>query len=103
MRFDWDKAKAERNRQKHGVAFIEAATIWGDSLVYVTPDPNHSQQEDRYLSIGHSDRGRLLIVSHTYREGGEVNRIINARKLTNQERQDHERRIIDHLRGEPGG
>ena len=60
MRFDWDNAKAERNRQNHGVTFAEAATVWGDPLHYTVPDPDHPREEERLLTIGNFDRGRRI-------------------------------------------
>ena len=63
MNFEWDPNKAESNLRKHGVSFQEAATIFGDDLSITVYDPDHSRDEDRYITIGWSNRRRLLIVS----------------------------------------
>lgn len=95
MRFEWDPNKAAANLRKHGVSFEEAATIVGDPLSITVPDPDHSRQENRYLTVGMSDRGRLVIVSHTEMDGGDVVRIISARQLTRQEREEYEQGEFD--------
>ena len=84
MIFEWHGSKARANLRKHGVSFEEAATVFEDRLAVTYPDPDHSEQEDRLLTIGESTRGRLLIVSHT--ERGGVLRIISARRLIRHER-----------------
>lgn len=86
--FTWDSAKAAANLKKHGVAFAEAATVFGDPLSTTYHDPDHSADEDRYLLIGQSSAGRLLIVAHA--ERGDEIRIISARQATQRERRDHE-------------
>ncbi|MFA4903663.1 MAG: BrnT family toxin [Desulfobaccales bacterium] len=83
MKFEWDPDKAATNEKKHGVTFLEAATIFGDPLAITFVDPDHSVNEQRFLSFGLSRFGRLLIVSHTDREGRI--RIISARVMTRQE------------------
>jgi len=88
MEFEWDPDKADRNVTKHGVSFHEAATVFGDPLAITYFDPDHSEQEDRYLTFGHSDMGRLLVVSHTDRE--DRTRIISARQATTRERKAYE-------------
>lgn len=88
MEFEWDGNKADRNRKKHGVDFEEATTVFGDPLSSTFPDPDHSVEEDRYITIGLSNLGRLLIVSHTDREGRI--RVISARKATRNERKPYE-------------
>ena len=95
MRFEWNPNKAAANLRKHRVSFEVAATIVGDPLSITVPDPDHSRQEDRYLTVGMSDRGRLLIVSHTEVDGGDVVRIISARQLTRQEREEYEHGEFD--------
>ena len=65
MRFEWDEAKAVRNLAKHGVSFEEAATVFGDPLSDTFDDPDHSAEERRFLIVGTSDRGRILVVAHT--------------------------------------
>ena len=89
MDFEWNTNKAESNLRKHGVSFQEAASVFGDDLGITVYDPDHSKDEDRYITIGWSDRRRLLIVSHTDRE--ERIRIISARALTPSERKDYEK------------
>ena len=78
MEFEWDDAKATTNEQKHGVSFSEAMTVFGDPLSLTGYDPDHSDDEDRFITMGLSTVGRLLIVSHTDR--GDKIRIISARR-----------------------
>jgi uncharacterized DUF497 family protein len=86
--FEWDSRKEAQNRQKHGVSFREAATVFGDPLSTEFPDPDHSQGEERYVIIGMSRRGRILVVAHT--ERGDTIRIISARRATQYERRFYE-------------
>jgi uncharacterized protein len=88
MEFEWDPDKAERNHAKHGVAFPEAATILGDPLALTFYDPDHSDDEDRFLTFGLSAEGRVLVVSHTDRD--DRTRIISARAATRRERRIYE-------------
>jgi uncharacterized protein len=88
MEFDWDSKKAAANLKKHGLSFQEAATMFGDPMAYMVADPNHSEDEDRYVSIGYTETGRLVVVSHTEHEG--VTRIISPRKANRKERKSHE-------------
>ena len=83
MRFDWDLKKAEANLRRHGVSFDEAATLFLDPLAVSGPDPDHSVEEDRYITFGFSRLGRLLAVCHTYRPGAI--RLISARRVTRGE------------------
>jgi len=89
MIFEWNPAKAERNLRKHGISFTEAGTVFGDELSITVHDPDHSDDEDRYITIGWSHRGRLLMIAHTDR--GEIIRIISARELTKTERKEYEK------------
>jgi uncharacterized DUF497 family protein len=89
VEFEWDPDKAAGNLAKHGVSFQEAASVFGDPLAITYYDPDHSDDEDRYLTFGHSAGGRLLVISHTDR--GEHTRIISARPMTRRERQKYER------------
>ena len=91
MVFEWDQKKEAKNIRKHKVTFSEAATVLGDTLSTTVPDPDHSEEEDRYITIGLSQRHRLLIVAHT--ERGERTRIISARPLTSAEREAYEEEI----------
>ena len=86
--FEWDPQKAAANLRKHGVSFAEATTVFGDPLGTTAPDPDHSYDEDRYILVGRSSQGRLLIVAHTDRD--DRIRIISARELTRSEREDYE-------------
>jgi uncharacterized protein len=88
MDFVWDADKATKNEHKHGVAFIEAMTVFADTLALTGYDPDHSDIEDRYLTMGLSADGRLLLVSHTDR--CETIRIISARLASRAERRDYE-------------
>ncbi|MCY3740228.1 MAG: BrnT family toxin [Candidatus Poribacteria bacterium] len=88
MEFEWNSNKATSNLAKHDVSFQEASTVFGDPLAFTFPDPDHSHDETRYITIGESIQGRLLIISHTDIE--QQIRIISARKLTRQERKIYE-------------
>jgi uncharacterized DUF497 family protein len=88
MEFEWDPGKAAKNLRKHKVSFSEAATVFGDFLGATAPDPDHSVEERRHISVGLSNRGRLLMVAHAERHGRI--RIISARELTRNERQVYE-------------
>ncbi|MBS0150635.1 MAG: BrnT family toxin [Nitrospira sp.] len=88
MRFEWDREKAKRNHRKHGVSFDEATTVFYDALSATFDDPNHSVGEQRFITVGHSTDGKLLVVSHT--ERGRAVRIISARPATRYERKRHE-------------
>ena len=88
MDFEWDPDKAEVNERKHGVTFAEAMSVFGDTLSVTAYDPKHADDEDRFLTMGRSVDGRLLIVSHTDRD--ESIRIISARVATRRERKDYE-------------
>ena len=88
MEFEWDPEKAVGNHAKHGIDFIEASTIFGDPLELTLTDPDHSGDEFRFLSLGSSSGGRLLVVSYT--ERGTRIRIISAREATPRERRQYE-------------
>jgi hypothetical protein len=88
MDFEWDPQKAEENLKDHGVAFGEAQTVFGDPLEVTIPDPDHSDGEFRFLSLGRSEADRLLVVSYT--ERGSRIRIISAREATPKERREYE-------------
>lgn len=91
MIYERDPKKSRRNLRDHGVAFEEAATVFRDPLAVTYPDPDHSDDEDREITIGYSTGERLLFVSHCLR--GERTRIISARKATRRERNQHEESI----------
>jgi uncharacterized protein len=89
LKFEWDERRARANEKKHGVAFEEAATAFGDPLSITIHDPEHSgSHEERYALLGLSHRNRLLVVVHV--ERGDNIRIISARPATRRERKDHE-------------
>ena len=83
MIFEWDPRKAASNLKKHAVGFSEAATIFLDGLAWTFPDPDHSVAEGRFITIGLSSRGRIIVVAHA--ERGDRVRIISARKATRRE------------------
>jgi uncharacterized DUF497 family protein len=95
--FEWDSAKAEENRKKHGVAFAEAVTVFADPLASVFEDADHSSDERRELIIGHSISRRLIVVSFTDRD--ERTRIISARPATTRERRDYEQHTKEERQG----
>jgi uncharacterized DUF497 family protein len=88
MEFEWEEGKAAANLAKHGVSFEEARTIFNDPLYVDFYDPDHSSEEHRYIIIGESRQGRLLVVSYT--ERGDVNRLISVREVTRSEREAYE-------------
>jgi len=88
MKFDWDPSKAQENLLNHGISFEEATTVFGDPLAGTIPDPDHSEGEARFLTIGWTANGRLVVVSHT--EEGDTIRLISAREATSHERNQYE-------------
>jgi uncharacterized DUF497 family protein len=88
MEFEWDNRKGEENARKHDVTFQEAASIFGDPLAITFADPDHSTNEERYITFGQSLKQRLIMVSHTQR-GGRT-RIISARPVGSRERRIYE-------------
>ena len=84
MEFEWDERKARANAKKHGVSFHDAATVFGDPLAITFPDPDHSENEERFVTFGMSQSQRLLVVAHTNR--GTRTRIISARLMTGTEK-----------------
>lgn len=88
MDFEWDKNKAEANLSRHEVLFDEAITVFDDPLYIDFYDPDHSDEEERYIVIGKSQQHRILIVSYTERNNKV--RLISARKATRKEREDYE-------------
>lgn len=85
IRFAWDENKNQINQKKHGISFDEAKTVFYDEEALIIDDPAHSQEEDRFLILGFSQRANLLVVCHCYRESDRVIRIISARKATRTE------------------
>lgn len=91
MDFEWDADKAAANLAKHQVAFEEAKTVFDDPLFVVFADPDHSLEESRFLILGESGQGRLLVVAHT--ERAQAVRLISAREATRQERKAYEEEL----------
>lgn len=89
MQFVWDREKAARNHRKHGLSFEEACTAFGDPLSVTIPDPDHSDEEDRFVLMGQTSGGLLVVVVHT--ERGDNIRIVSARRATRAERRTYER------------
>ena len=85
MLFEWDEEKNTKNKKKHGISFEEAQTVFEDEYAILFDDPDHSEEEDRFLIIGMTDRKGVCIVSHCYRGEDEIIRIISARKATKTE------------------
>ena len=91
LSFEWDPQKDQINRRKHGVSFEEASTVFQDANALVIDDPEHSEEEERFIILGFSLRANLLVVCHCYRASESVIRIISARKATkNETKQYHE-------------
>ena len=87
IRFEWDDNKNEINKKKQKISFEEARTVFYDDAALVIDDPEHSEDEDRFIILGLSKRANLLVVCHCYRESDTVIRIISARKATKTESQ----------------
>ena len=85
LRFEWDPAKAIANLRKHGVSFEDAQTVFSDERARLIDDPDHSQDEERFVLLGLSSSLRLLVVAHCYRSEGGVIRIVSARRATRSE------------------
>jgi uncharacterized protein len=85
LRFEWDKRKALANERKHGVSFDEARSVFYDERARLIDDPEHSEDEERFILMGLSSSLRLLLVCHCYRSKANVIRIISARKATARE------------------
>jgi uncharacterized DUF497 family protein len=88
LNFEWDREKAKSNLGKHGISFEEASTVFGDPGSLTIPDPVHSGMENRFVTLGSSHRGQLLVVVHT--ERGDNIRIISARVASRRERRNYE-------------
>ena len=90
--FEWDSAKNQTNVRKHGVSFEEAQTVFSDERGLLIHDPDHSDDEDRFVLLGLSSSSRALVVCHCYRREGDVIRIISARKADHRERLTYSQR-----------
>ena len=91
MEFEWDPDKERSNVGKHGLGFAEAMTVFNDPFELTVSDPDHSIGEARFVSVGESEAGRLLVVSYTERTRGGI-RIIGARPASRKERRQYERK-----------
>lgn len=89
IHFQWDENKDKKNRFKHKITFEEAQTVFEDEEALVIDDPDHSEQEDRFIILGLSRKANLLVVCHCYRESDSVIRIISARKATATEEKQY--------------
>lgn len=94
--FEWDEKKAKENLKKHGVSFEESTTVFGDLLSFTISDPLHSDEEERFITIGQSYRGRTLVAVHT--ERGDKIRIISSRLASRRERRHYEKGNEDSIR-----
>ena len=88
--FEWDSTKAQSNLSKHGISFDEAKSVFSDEHARVIYDENHSKDEDRFVILGMSERLRILVVVHCFRQDNGVVRIISARKATQNEQKQYE-------------
>lgn len=85
IKFEWDSVKADLNKKKHNISFEEAEGVFFDENAIIVHDPDHSDNEDRFVILGISANARLLVVCHCYRQKGNIIRIISARKATKKE------------------
>ena len=85
LKFEWDERKASANLKKHGVTFDEARTVFFDERAKLIDDPEHSDDEERFILLGLSSALRVMVVCHCYRSAGNIIRIISARKATTSE------------------
>ncbi len=88
MKFTWNQRKERSNLAKHGISFAEASTVFGDPLAASISDPDHSEGEVRFVTMGYSSSNRLIVVSHS--EEGDTVRIISAREACSHERKTYE-------------
>ena len=91
LRFEWDDTKETQNRRKHGISFQEAMTVFTDEHALLIDDPDHSDDEDRFVLLGLSSALRTLVVCHFYRSHEGVIRIISARRANSPERSRYQR------------
>ncbi|MGB5303947.1 MAG: BrnT family toxin [Gemmatimonadota bacterium] len=92
LRFEWDPKKDTANQRKHGVSFDEATTVFSDERALLLDDPDHSEEEERFVLLGLSANLRTLVVCHCYRQAESVIRLISARKASRKERSEYSRR-----------
>lgn len=89
LSFEWDSKKAETNARKHGVTFEEAKTVFFDDRALVIPDPDHSENEERFIIMGQSAQSRMLVVVHCFRQSGAMIRLISARRARTKEQKPY--------------
>ena len=92
MKIVWDETKAASNQGKHGITFMEAQSVFYASYALLISDPDHSENEERFILLGLSSVPNMLVVCHCYREKDEQIRIISARKATKKETAQYEKR-----------
>jgi uncharacterized DUF497 family protein len=94
LQFTWDAQKAQSNVQKHNISFEEAKSTFYDSNARLIYDPDHSQQEDRFILLGMSFSFRILVVCHCYHENDTIIRIISARKANKLEQKQYQEYLL---------
>jgi uncharacterized DUF497 family protein len=92
LRFEWDEAKERENRRKHRVSFDEAESVFADEWALLIDDPEHSDEESRFILMGISAKLRVLVVVHAYREAAGIIRIVSARRADSRERERYNQR-----------
>ncbi len=93
LRFEWDERKNRSNKKKHGISFEEARSVFLDEDARLIDDPDHSEEEARFILMGISEVLRVLVVCHCYRQDGDVIRIISARRADSEERTSYEAKV----------
>ena len=93
IQFEWDENKNIKNKKKHKVSFSEAMTVFYDKNALVRDDPDHSEDEERFIILGFSSAANILVVSHCYRSGDDIIRIISARKATKNEANQYNEKL----------
>jgi len=94
IRFEWDPRKHADNQRKHGISFDEAETVFADDNGLLRSDPDHSDEEDRFILLGLSSRKRILLVFHTYRQRDQIIRIFSSRPANKSERKQYTDRLM---------
>jgi uncharacterized DUF497 family protein len=89
LTFEWERGKNLLNQKKHGISFDEAQTVFVDENALLIHDPDHSNDEDRFVLLGLSAKLRMLLVCHCYRKSDEIIRIISVRKATRAEQKQY--------------
>ena len=94
LEFSWDSEKDRTNKRKHGISFAEAQTVFYDENARLIDDPDHSENEDRFILLGMSSNLRMIVVCHCYRAKDSVIRIISARKAGKKEIKEYEGHLL---------